>query len=380
MAKNPNSDDRPGLAPGLVAEAVQGTAARVTFLIVPRFNMATLITMIEPLRIANYLAPDPLYQWDILSMEGTEIPASNGLTIAAKPVTDRNRRGEMLFVLASWGAEDYKNRELFSWLRRQAREGARVCAVELGCYLVARAGLLAGTRLATHWSWAPGFQEQFPDTDMVEQIYTTDGQVLTCAGGLAGVDLMLKLIADAHGDSMAGEVADQMLHHPIRPATAPQRRTLGPGIDTLAPVLRQAIMLIEANIPEPLSVPEIAATLGISQRQLERQFHRGVGCSVVQFGTLVRLQHARVLLISTKLSVREIATATGFNTLSHFAFAFRKCFDRRPSDYRQAWPTTDATPSWPGTLTRYLETLHQRTARAVRDGKRPAADPSGRRG
>jgi AraC family carnitine catabolism transcriptional activator len=187
---------------------------------------------------------------------------------------------------------------------------------------------------------------------------------------------MLKLIAQAHGDSMAAEVADQMLHHPIRPATAPQRRTLGQGIEALAPVLRQAIALIERNIPEPLTVPEIAASIGISQRQLERQFHRGVGCSVVQFGTLVRLQHARVLLISTKLSVREIATATGFNTLSHFAYAFRKCFDRRPSDYRQAWPTKDATPTWPGTLTRYLETLEQRATRAVRGAKEPEDLPA----
>ena len=375
MSKNRIMDGHPAVAGNLASEASAGQPTRVTFLIVPRFNMATLITMIEPLRIANYLAPYPLYQWDILSMDGTEITASNGLSITAQPVTERNRRGETLFVLASWGAEDYQNRELFSWIRRQSREGVRICSVELGCYLVAKAGLLSGARLATHWSWAPGFQEQFPDIALIEQIFTLDDPVLTCAGGLAGVDLMLKLIADAHGDSMAGEVADQMLHHPIRPATAPQRRTLGQGIDTVAPVLRQAITLIERNIPEPLTVPEIAATLGISQRQLERQFHRGVGCSVVQFGTLVRLQHARVLLISTKLTVREIATATGFNTLSHFAYAFRKCFDRRPSDYRQAWPTKDATPSWPGTLTRYLETLHQRASRAVRDGKRAGDGP-----
>ena len=372
MSKNRIMDEHPTAAGNLASEATAGQPTRVTFLIVPRFNMATLITMIEPLRIANYLAPYPLYQWDILSMDGTDITASNGLSITAQPVTERNRRGETLFVLASWGAEDYQNPQLFSWIRRQAREGVRICSVELGCYLVAKAGLLSGAKLATHWSWAPGFQEQFPDIALIEQIFTLDDPILTCAGGLAGVDLMLKLIGDAHGDSMAGEVADQMLHHPIRPATAPQRRTLGQGIDTLAPVLRQAITLIERNIPEPLTVPEIAATLGISQRQLERQFHRGVGCSVVQFGTLVRLQHARVLLISTKLTVREIATATGFNTLSHFAYAFRKCFDRRPSDYRQAWPTKDATPTWPGTLTRYLETLHQRASRAVRDGKHSA--------
>ena len=339
---------------------------RVSFVIVPRFNMATLITLIEPLRVANYLAPEPLYHWEILSPDGTEIAASNGLTITAQPLDDRNRRAETVFLLASWGAEDYANRDLIAWVRRQSRDGARLCAVELGCYLLARAGLLADRAVATHWSWAPGFQERYPDVPLVEQLYTIGDTVMTCAGGMAGVDLMLRLIADRHGEGMAGEVADQILHQPIRPATAPQRRTPGQGTDQFSPVLRQAIALIEANIAEPLPVPEIADRLGVSQRQLERQFHKGLGCSVVQFGTLVRLQHARVLLIATKLTVREIATATGFNALSHFASAFRKCFGRRPSDYRQGWAPSEEAPSWPGTLTGYLDTLRHRTTRAVR--------------
>ncbi|MDP3195435.1 GlxA family transcriptional regulator [Tabrizicola sp.] len=338
---------------------------RVTFVLVPRFNMATLITLIEPLRVANYLAPQPLYQWEILSPDGAEIPASNGLTISAQPLSDRNRRGEAIFALGSWGAEDYANRDLLAWLRRQSRDGARLCAVELGCYLLAKAGLLTDTPIATHWSWAPGFQERYPDIPLVEQLYTLDEPIFSCAGGMAGVDLMLRLIAGRHGDSLAGEVADQMLHQPILPPEAPQRRTLGQGTDQFSPTLRDAIALIEANIADPLAVPEIAQRLGLSQRQLERQFHRGLGCSIVQFGTLVRLQHARVLLIATKLSVREIATATGFNAMSHFAAAFRKCFDRRPSDYRQGWAPSEAAPSWPGTLSAYIETLRLRAARAV---------------
>lgn len=338
---------------------------RATFVIVPRFNLATLITMIEPLRVANYLSPEPLYHWDILSPDGPEIPASNGLTITAQALDDRNRRGETVFVLASWGAEDYANRDLIAWLRRQSRDGARLCAVELGCYLLAKAGLLTDRAVATHWSWAPGFQERYPDVPVVEQLFTPGDSILTCAGGMAGVDLMLRLITDQHGEGLAAEVADQIIHQPIRPATAPQRRTLGQATDAFPPILRQAIALIEANITDPLPVPEIAQTLGVSQRQLERLFHKGLGCSVVQFGTLVRLQHARVLLIATKLTVREIATATGFNALSHFASAFRKCFDRRPSDYRQGWAPSEATPSWPGTLAAYIENLQRRATQAA---------------
>ena len=74
--------------------------------------------------VANDLAPEPLYQWEILCPDGPEIPASNGLSITAQPLSDRPRRGELICALASWGAEDYTNRDLSAWLRRQSRDGA----------------------------------------------------------------------------------------------------------------------------------------------------------------------------------------------------------------------------------------------------------------
>ncbi|MBL6602942.1 MAG: GlxA family transcriptional regulator, partial [Alphaproteobacteria bacterium] len=36
--------------------------------VLPRFNMASLTTLIEPLRIANYIAPSPLYHWQFQSL------------------------------------------------------------------------------------------------------------------------------------------------------------------------------------------------------------------------------------------------------------------------------------------------------------------------
>ena len=324
---------------------------KVTFLIVPRFNMASVVTMIDTLRVANYLAPSPLYEWEIVSFDGGMITASNGMQQPAGMPPERNRRDELVFVVASWGSETYAKRETLSWIRHQARAGARICAVELGCYLVARTGMAKGLEMASHWSWAPGFHEQFHDITFKEQLFIHDSKIMSCAGALAGVDLMLKLILDAHGERLAGEIADQMLYHPARPGDAPQRRTVGRGVDTMAPMVWQAITLIEAHLSEPLTVPEVAEALGVSQRQLERQFQQNIGCTVVQFSLLLRLQHARVLLIATSLSIREIATASGFNTLSHFAYSFGKYFGRRPSCYRQAWPERDIAPTWPGTLT-----------------------------
>jgi AraC family carnitine catabolism transcriptional activator len=357
----------PSGAVGGQAERTKGAAERATLLIVPRFNLAEMITVIEPMRVANYLSPVPLYAWDIVSFDGKDIPASNGFTVSAATPDDRLRRGEMVFVFASWGGEDYANRETTGWIRRQAREGARILAVELGCYLAARAGLLTGRQVATHWSWAPGFRERYPTIEVVEQLYTLDDHVMTCAGGLAGTDMMIALIAARHGEAFAAEVADQILMQPPRPADAPQRRMMREGLDGLPPVVRRAVGLIEGRVDDPLGVPDLARALGLSQRQLERQFKAAVGCTVVQFGLLLRLQHARVLLTATKLPVRNIAAASGFNTLSHFTHSFRRCFGRRPSDYRRSWPGDEPAPSWPGTLAVYLRAMERRT-QGAKDG------------
>ena len=289
----------------------------MVFLVVPRFNITTLITMIETLRIANYLAPTSKFSWEVASFDGSEITASNGMTARIKTANDNLQPAEFVFILGSWGTEHYHNQKLTAWLRKRARAGERICGVELGSYIVARAGLLDGKSATIHWSWLNGFKENFDRVEVEESLFTLDSKVMTCSGGLAGVDLMLRLIEELNGSSFSGEIADQMLHHPIRSATSPQRSTMGRSTETMRPLLREAMTLIENNIEEPLTVPQIANLLGISQRQLERQFKKNVGCTVVQFGLLKRLQNARLLLISTEMSIRQIATASGFNTMSH---------------------------------------------------------------
>ena len=334
---------------------------RAAFVLLPRFNMMTLTGLIEPMRIANYLSPAPQFQWQFVSPEPGKVTASNGMSHDCDPFYDDPAEAGIIFVLGSWGSEHYVDQALINWVRRMNRRGVPLCAVELGCYILARAGLLDGRQATTHWSWAPGFQEQFPDILLDEQLYTVDRDIMTCAGGTAGLDFMLRFVAEHRGQRLAAEVADQMLHHPVRPADGPQRQAFGRSSDSLSAEVRTAIRLIEGHIAEPLPVPEIAARVGVSQRQLERYFKASMGCTVVQFGQLLRLQHARVLLIATQLGIHEIAVASGFNTLSHFAHAFKKCFGRRPSEYREAWPQQDAAPSWPGTLFNFVDALRERT-------------------
>ena len=328
--------------------------------LIPRFNMLSVTSLLEPVRIANYLAPNPHYAIRYCSFDGELITSSSGLSIHCETPPEKLGRKEIVMVFGSWGSEHYQNPKALSWLRLQARLGSKICGIEIGAYLLARSGLLAGKSATTHWSYLSGFQEQFPGIDAVEQLYTDTGNVMTCSGGTAGIDMMLHIIGQGKAAPLVGEISDQMMHYPLRDAQAAQRLTHGRGTEKLPSAVRIAIKAIETNVSEPLSVPEIAELTGLSQRQLERQFGKAVGCSIVQFGLLLRLQHARTLLITTELGVHEVSVASGFNSLSHFAFAFKKCFGKRPSDYRQAWSEQESEPHWPGTLARFLDAIEAR--------------------
>ena len=341
-------------------------SGRIVCVLVPRFNMMSLISLLEPARIANYLSRHPLYTVEHCSVGGATVTASNGMPVACTDLPDKLVRDDLVLVVGSWGAEHHDNPRLESWLRRQERAGARLCAVEMAPYIFARAGLLSGRKATAHWSYLAGLLENYPEVEGAEQLFTIDGRIMTCAGSTGGIDLMLELIKRDHGDALITEISDNLMHHTVREGTDPQRRPLGRGLEGLPPPVRAAIKLMDAHMDEPLSVPQIAQRVGLSQRQLERQFNRSMGCSAVQFGRLMRLQHARVLLISTDLGVREVAAASGFNSLSHFAYAFRNCFGSRPSDYRQGWPEQNDMPAWPGTLARYLETLRPHGAARAR--------------
>jgi len=319
--------------------------------LIPRFNMMSLTTIIEPLRIANYLSQNPLYEWTYVSFDQKTLVASNGMQQECELITKKNKSSyDFIFIIGSWGCEHYINKKMFNWIRWQHLNGVTICAVEMGIYILARSEILSGKLATTHWSLMAGFSEQFPGVNLKEQLYTVDNNLMTCSGGTAGIDLMLQLISQQHGKHLAAEISDQMIHHPVRDAKSLQRHTHGSAVESIHPYIDTAIKLMESEIVEPLTVPDIAKHVGLSQRQLERYFKRYLGCSVVQFNQLLRLQYARVLLTSTALSIREVSAACGFNSMSHFANVFFKNFGKKPSQYRLAWPDSEPTPSWPGTV------------------------------
>jgi len=325
-----------------------GEPASLVFVLIPRFNMMALTTTIEPLRVANYLTGRTLYAWSFVAPGGGQVVASNGMVQAALPLPERVPGDATILVCGSWDSEHYDNPDLFAWLRRQDRRGIRLGAMDIGAYILARAGLIKNRRVAVLWYCLRAFLEAYPDSHPEDRLFVNDGNRLTIAGGVAGVDAMLADIGSRHDARLAHEVADHILHFPIRDDQVSQRSSRGGQHEIVHPILRMAIGLMEAHVEEPLPIPAVAAKVGVSQRKLERLFVTHVGRSAVAYYRMLRLQHARAMLTNTSLSVREIALACGYGSLSHFAKSFSDQFGKLPREYRNAWPHDDPNPIWLG--------------------------------
>jgi len=110
-----------------------------------------------------------------------------------------------------------------NWLRRGARRGVPVGGLCTAAYSLAKAGLLNDKKATIHWENQDSFLEEFEDVNLTKSVFVTDGKLFTTAGGTASIDLMLKFIADDHGEELASAVADQLIYTTIRTDQDTQR-------------------------------------------------------------------------------------------------------------------------------------------------------------
>ena len=92
---------------------------------------------------------------------------------------------------------------------------------------------------------------------------------------------------------------------------------------------------MEANIEEPMSLDDLAASIGVSRRQIERLFKRHLDQVPTKYYLETRLRRARELLLQTSMSIMDITTACGFQSPPHFSKCYRNAFGYPPSAERQ---------------------------------------------
>jgi transcriptional regulator GlxA family with amidase domain len=185
------------------------------------------------------------------------------------------------------------------------------------------------------WDLYPEVNDAAEQALLTPRLFECDGGRLTCCGGSASLDFGLTLVAAICGPALQAQVKEALCVERVRGPDERQRLALQARFGERQPKLAEAVALMEANIEEPLSTDEIAQLVGISRRQLERQFKQYLGSVPSRYYMELRLQKARALLLHSHHSIVQVGLICGFASSSHFATAYGSLFGLAPRDERQ---------------------------------------------
>ncbi|MFD5280338.1 AlkA N-terminal domain-containing protein [Streptomyces rubrogriseus] len=131
-----------------------------------------------------------------------------------------------------------------------------------------------------------------------------------------------------------------------RPDTSPG----SPEWNRRADLTARAMRLIADGVVDREGVPGLAARLGYSTRQVERQLLAELGAGPLALARAQRAQTARLLIETTPLPMADIAFAAGFSSIRTFNDTVREVYALSPSELRTRAPRNRAATTAPGAL------------------------------
>ena len=306
---------------------------RFVFVLIESFSLLSFASAMDALRIANRMSSQPVYTWILLGEGGQTISCSAGTSFKLDNDLIELKRDDTIIICGGVDIQANTTKKLLNWIRRETRKGITIAGLCTAAYAMAKAGILNGRRATIHWENQDSFSEEFMEVELTKSVFIVDGLRMTTAGGTSSIDLMLKIIADDHGEELANAVADQMIYNSIRTDQDTQRLSVPSRIGVRHPKLSLVIQMMERNIEEPISPSLLAKDVNMSTRQLERLFRRYLNRSPKRYYMELRLQRARNLLMQTDMSVINVALACGFASPSHFSKCYRSHYKKTP--YRE---------------------------------------------
>ncbi|CDG80814.1 GlxA family transcriptional regulator [Janthinobacterium agaricidamnosum] len=257
---------------------------------------------------------------------------------------DFQAESDLLLVAGGPAYPAYQPEPAFiDWLKRHVQGAGRFGAVCNGVFLLGHAGLLAGREITTHWDHAQRLSAQFPAARVrPDKIFVRDGNLFTCGGVTAGIDLCLALIAEDWGHELAMKVAKRLIVYIRRDGGQSQYSpylAVGPNQDSL---VSKVLQYVTDHISDALTIEEIADAVGVSRRTFSRAFAKHAHVTPSIFVDQVRIDFARKLLEETDVPLKTVAFRCGFHTATQMRMIFARQLSTTPKLYRARFRAGDA--------------------------------------
>jgi transcriptional regulator GlxA family with amidase domain len=317
------------------------TPLRVGFILLDQFTLAGFAGMVDALRLAADTGGGSRQihaSWTIMTEDARPCRSSCGAVIAeTSPFLD-----PLSFdYVAVCGGNGYQSGSTYSpsliaYLQEAMRKRIRLIGICTGTFALAKSNLIGDRTVCVNWNVVDVFQRMFPAVNTrTDMLFVDEGDLITCAGSTAAIDLGLYLISRHCGTDKARQAVRHMILQSSRPAKMPQPHFAAELRGCNDVRVQQAVHFMTQRIDEPPSVDAAARYVGVSSRQLERIFHQSVGVTPKAMQLRLRLRYAQWLLLSSHRSIMDIAFDCGFADAAHFSREYRGYFHTRPSDLRK---------------------------------------------
>jgi transcriptional regulator GlxA family with amidase domain len=309
----------------------------IVVLVYPDVMAMDVCGPMEAFAMANFLANQSLYRLSTAAVTADPVRTSLGFCIVPNyALADLKDPIDTLLIAGGDGqAAASRDRMLTDWLREAAPRARRHGSICTGAFPLAASGLLDGKRATTHWAVAPLLARDFPSTTVeVDSIFVRDGRTYTSAGISAGIDLALALIEEDHGQTLALNVARNMVVFLKRPGGQSQFSTHLQAQFSSTPSIRKAQEWALAHLSDDLSAKALASRVGMSERNFRRLFVEELRETPRKYVERIRLEAARREIEDTAIPVQTVAKRCGFGTVPGLRRVFMHHLGVTPQQYR----------------------------------------------
>ncbi len=240
-----------------------------------------------------------------------------------------------LIIIPGWrGSERLTPPHLRKALIDAHQNGVRIASICSGVFVLAACGLVDKLKVTTHWKYVQEFRDLYPDIFVDPNVlYIDNGDILTSAGSVAGIDMCLHIIRSDYGVARANEVARRLVvpahrdggqaQYIARPISHGYRGNIAKLLDT-----------IREELGEDWKIGRMAELCNTSPRTLQRRFRNATGLSPHAWITRERVELAKDLLETTDLNIEKIAEITGLKTPETLRHHFKGLTGASPTKFR----------------------------------------------
>jgi len=216
------------------------------------------------------------------------------------------------------------NRPFLDWLSQQHHNGARICSVCTGAFLLAQSGLLNGRRGATHWKYLARFQQLFPHIKVEQKrLFVVDDRIYTSAGVASGIDLALFLLEESFGSLFAADIAREVVIYLRRGASDPQLSIFLQYRNHLDDRIHRVQDMLSRSLQQKVTIEDLAKEVSMSPRNLTRLFKKTLQITIGQYLEKLRVERALQLLAEDH-KVEYTARACGLKSTNQLRALLKK--------------------------------------------------------